>query len=328
MVLQGKWDICRKAEVMEGMAIKILAVGDAGCIEKLWQDLEGLDTVFDMPIVILEDSGNYYGFLNEKCTVMQLEDILSLDLREYEMIFLCSQFCKQLEKILVGLGAVEEKIYKDGIISIFSRKEKNMQEQEKRIYNRDQCSYVSPYVSVGAFTYGIPKVYIFEPDERVVIGKFCSIADNVCIFGGGEHRADWATTYPFNRIFPEFFGIKGHPATKGSVIIGNDVWLASGCKILSGVTIGDGAIVAANALVTKDVPAYSIVGGNPAKVIRYRFSDGIIKKFMEIKWWNWNYIDLHQAVPLLQSNRIQELFKYYDEQVKNKNIEEKECERK
>ena len=61
MVLQGKWDICRKAEVMEGMAIKILAVGDAGCIEKLWQELEGLDTVFDMPIVILEDSGNYYG---------------------------------------------------------------------------------------------------------------------------------------------------------------------------------------------------------------------------------------------------------------------------
>ena len=84
---------------------------------------------------------------------------------------------------------------------------------------------------------------------------------------------------------------------------------------MSGVTIGDGAVVAANALVTKDVPAYAIVGGNPAELIRYRFSEKIRQRLLEIKWWDWEDKDIYYAVPLLQSSNFEELFKYYEENV-------------
>ena len=130
---------------------------------------------------------------------------------------------------------------------------------------------------------------------------------------GGEHRVDWVTTYPFSAIWPAVAGhIPGHPKTKGNVIIGNDVWIGMNVFILSGVTIGDGAVVGAGALVSKDVPPYAIVGGNPAKIIRYRFDPQTIKKLLSIAWWNWSDDEIIKAMPFLLSNDISSFVKLYE----------------
>lgn len=162
---------------------------------------------------------------------------------------------------------------------------------------------------VGKYTYGTNNIKIKQWWEgaKLHIGSFCSIADNITIFLGGNHRADWITTYPFGhinqKVFNSFNGI-GHPKTNGDVIIGNDVWIANGVTIMSGVKIGDGAIIAANSHVVKDVDPYSIVGGNPAKIIKYRFTKEQIKNLLEIKWWNWSDDKINQNVTLLCNTNI------------------------
>jgi len=166
-------------------------------------------------------------------------------------------------------------------------------------------------VHIGEFTYGNPEIKSWDEKSILKIGKYCSIADKVTIFLGGEHRSDWVTTYPFSTFLAEYTYIEGQPKSKGNVIIGNDVWIGSGVTILSGVTIGDGAIIGCNSLVSKDIPPYTIVGGNPAKVIRYRFEENIIKELLEIKWWNWELQDIEKAVPLLANNDIEAFISYY-----------------
>jgi len=151
-------------------------------------------------------------------------------------------------------------------------------------------------LSVGRFTYGIENITVVGAATKTAnynaalkIGSFCAFAESVTIFLGGHHRTDWATTFPFGRVFPDEFGdfiIKGHPATRGDVIIDDDVWIARGVTIMSGVTIGCGAAIAANAHVVKNVTPYEIVGGNPAKFIKNRFSDEIRDLLLELKWWD------------------------------------------
>lgn len=165
-------------------------------------------------------------------------------------------------------------------------------------------------MEIGAFTYGNPEIKFFEKDTSLRIGKFCSIADHVTLFLGGEHRSDWVTTYPFNKLAPEFSHITGHPRTKGDIVIGNDVWIGYGANVLSGVQIGDGAIIGARALVSKDVPPYAIVGGNPAKLLKYRFSPEIISQFLTIKWWDWDTDKLSQAIPLLLQDDLEAFFRF------------------
>ena len=160
-------------------------------------------------------------------------------------------------------------------------------------------------LEIGDWTYGNPILRTRKNAGNLKIGKFCSIAANVTIFLGGEHRTDWITTYPFSEVFPKFGHIEGHPHTKGDVIIGNDVWLASNVIILSGVTIGDGAVIGAGSVVTKNVDPYLIVAGNPAKPIRYRFSPEHINALLEIAWWNWTQADIEDAMPLLLSGNVE-----------------------
>ncbi|GBG57643.1 acetyltransferase [Sporomusaceae bacterium FL31] len=157
---------------------------------------------------------------------------------------------------------------------------------------------------IGEWTYGSPKIISWGENATVRIGKFCSIAEGVTILLGGEHRSDWVTTYPFNALFSEASHITGHPKTKGNVLIGNDVWIATDALILSGVTIHDGAIIGARSVVSKDVAPYSIVAGNPARHIKYRFDDQMIAQLLEIKWWNWPIEKVKEAFPLLLSNNL------------------------
>lgn len=161
----------------------------------------------------------------------------------------------------------------------------------------------------GDHTYGRPNIRTWGEGKKLYIGRYCSIASGVEIFLGGNHRTDWITTYPFSALsstWQQAAGIKGHPQSNGDVRIGNDVWLAYGCTIMSGVTIGDGAVVAAGSLVAKDVPAFALVGGNPAKIIRYRFDDMTISRLLEIGWWNWSEDRVRDVIPYLCSNNIQQ----------------------
>lgn len=177
----------------------------------------------------------------------------------------------------------------------------------------------NPYLSrfdIGDKSYGNPKILFSNSGSTLRIGKFVSIADNVVIMLGGEHRTDWVTTYPLNEYFQKWIAVKGHPATKGDVIIGNDVWIGREALILSGVRIGDGAVVGARSVVAKDVKPYSIVSGNPARHIRFRFDPDKISKLMEIEWWNWQDQVIQGAAPYLLSNDVNALIDYNNARAK------------
>lgn len=125
--------------------------------------------------------------------------------------------------------------------------------------------------------------------NKLIIGKFCAIAAETRFIMTGDHKLDGFSTYPFPLFkcgWEEAYNMLELPV-KGDIVIGNDVWLGYDCLIKNGVTIGNGAIVATRAVVVKDVPAYSIVGGNPAKVVKMRFDDATIAKLQKIAWWDW-----------------------------------------
>ena len=161
--------------------------------------------------------------------------------------------------------------------------------------------------SYGKYSYGMPDILSWGEGAKLNIGNFCSIGICGKVYLGGGHRTDWVTTFPFGHINKEIFnnfdGV-GHPKTNGDVDIGNDVWIGEHVTIMSGVTIGDGAVIATNSQVVKNVAPYSIVGGNPAKLIKYRFTEEQIQKLLEIKWWNWNDEKINSYLPLLCSSNI------------------------
>lgn len=169
-----------------------------------------------------------------------------------------------------------------------------------------------PQCTIGDYTYGIPQIIHWGEGAKLEIGKFCSIAGGVLIFLGGNHRGDWITTYPFSALtseWPEAKKIIGHPATKGDVRIGSDVWIGNNATILSGVTIGHGAIIGTHAVVTKDVPSYAIVVGNPAKIVKYRFDESIIEDLLTIKWWDWDIDRIKENISYMCNDNISEFLR-------------------
>jgi virginiamycin A acetyltransferase len=161
--------------------------------------------------------------------------------------------------------------------------------------------------SIGAYSYGRPKVRFPESGRRLTIGRYCSIADKVEILLGGDHRLDWVSTYPFaamRSLFPDAQAPEDYHASRGDVVIGHDVWLGSGCMILSGVTVGHGAVVAARAVVTRDVPAYAVVAGNPARIVRHRFDAATVEALVATAWWDLPHPAVTRLVPLLQSGDV------------------------
>ena len=145
--------------------------------------------------------------------------------------------------------------------------------------------------------------------DKLKIGKFCSIACGAkFLFTSANHTMKSLSTYPFPIFFEEWEldgkDIRDAWDNKGDIVIGNDVWIGYEAVVLSGVTIGDGAIIGTRALVTKDVPPYTIVGGVPAKPIRKRFDEETIQKLEEIRWWNWEEDRIKRNIQAIQSGDI------------------------
>lgn len=181
----------------------------------------------------------------------------------------------------------------------------------------------NPNIDVGDYTYydDFEDVANFEKNvkyhfdfvgDKLIIGKFCMIASGVTfIMNGANHLTDAVTTYPFAIFSNGWEGAmegKSYP-TKGNIIIGNDVWIGYNATIMAGVKVGDGAIIGTNATVTKDVEPYSIVGGNPAKEIRKRFTTEQIETLLNLKWWDWNIEKITSNLHNLTSNNIDALKK-------------------
>jgi acetyltransferase-like isoleucine patch superfamily enzyme len=144
---------------------------------------------------------------------------------------------------------------------------------------------------VGRHTYGHDErtFQTFTAAARIEVGAFCSIAPEVRILAGSEHIATRATTFPLSAVlFEPDAGNAGDVIDKGTTVIGHDVWIGLGATILSGVLVGDGAVIGAGAVVSKSVPAYAIVVGNPAEVVRYRFGPEVRSRLLALGWWDWS----------------------------------------
>jgi len=168
----------------------------------------------------------------------------------------------------------------------------------------------------GVGSYGTPRVLTWGPDAKLRIGRYCSLAGEITVILQAEHRPDWITTYPFTvkrgKQWPEVRKIKGHPTTKGDIIIGNDVWIGWGVVLLSGITIGDGAVVGAYSVVAKDIPPYCIAVGNPVRNRKkLRFSQDIVEKLLEIRWWDWPEEKIRENIDLICSDKIEEFVRRF-----------------
>lgn len=171
------------------------------------------------------------------------------------------------------------------------------------------------YVS-GKGTYINETLEVFPHEGSILkVGAYCSFAPYIQIILGAEHRIDWTTTFPFTALWDQAKNITGHPLSKGDVVIGNDVWISLGAVILSGVTIGDGAVIGAHSVVTKDVPPYGIVAGNPARLIKKRFDDDVIERLLGIKWWQWSDDKIADALPLMLNKDIEAFLDYAEEKM-------------
>ncbi|MBX4150500.1 CatB-related O-acetyltransferase [Paenibacillus sp. FSL W7-1279] len=148
--------------------------------------------------------------------------------------------------------------------------------------------------------------------DKLIIGNYVCIASGVIILMGGNHNhhPEWITVYPFvDQIETSY-------APKGDTIIESDAWIGMNAMIMPGVTIGEGAIVAAGSVVAKDVPPYTIVGGNPAKEMKKRFTDGEIEKLKEMRWFDWEREKVERAGQILSSSSVNQLYDFYQKEIK------------
>lgn len=181
----------------------------------------------------------------------------------------------------------------------------------------------NPNIEVGDYTYydDFENVENFEKNvkyhfdftgDKLIIGKFCMIASDVkFIMNGANHLSQAITSYPFaifGKAWASAMDGKSYP-NKGNIRVGNDVWIGYNATIMAGVRIGDGAIIAANSTVVKDVEPYTIVGGNPAQVIKKRFDDEKIAQLLELEWWNWDIEKITRNVEALTGNNLKDLTK-------------------
>jgi len=170
-------------------------------------------------------------------------------------------------------------------------------------------TYYDDFENVENFEKNVKYLFDFNGDQ-LIIGKFCMIASDVSfIMNGANHLSESISAYPFSIFggaWSEAMEGKQFP-NKGNTLVGNDVWIGYGATIMPGVEIGDGAIIASKSVVTKDVEPYTIVGGNPAKEIRKRFSEEKIAKLLELRWWEWPIEKITEHVQLLTSRDFEKI---------------------
>lgn len=180
----------------------------------------------------------------------------------------------------------------------------------------------SPNIIVGDYSYydDMENAHNFEQNvlyhfdfigDRLIIGNFCAIGSDVqFIMNGANHRMDGISTFPFNIFGGDWEKVtptKEQLPFKGDTLIGNDVWIGYKATIMPGVKIGNGAIIATHAVVTQDVEPYTIVGGNPAKLLRKRFSDNEIAKLQKLAWWDWDIEKITSALHLIVAGDVDQL---------------------
>ena len=164
----------------------------------------------------------------------------------------------------------------------------------------------APRYKIGKWSYGNLTVRAFEsPVAMFELGAFCSVAGGVQVFLAGEHRYDRVTSFPLFAFWDKHRHLHGHPTSKGDVIIGNDVWIGAETIILSGVRIGDGAVIGTRSVVTRDIPPYAIAAGTPARVIKMRFDKKTVDRLLTIRWWEWDDERIDRAAPLLLNTDIE-----------------------
>jgi virginiamycin A acetyltransferase len=152
-------------------------------------------------------------------------------------------------------------------------------------------------------------IITWSDEYKINVGKYNSIGRDCNFFLHANHRPDWVTTSsqllgPVTNEIADLHMTMGHPACKGDITIENDVWIGANSTIMSGVTIHNGSIVAAGSVVTKDVPPYAIVAGNPGKIVKFRFTEDQIRDLLEISWWNWNEDKIKESAMTLWSQDI------------------------
>ena len=176
--------------------------------------------------------------------------------------------------------------------------------RERNAHNYTDAMNVFPLdcVSVGQYSYGGLKVLAFNNDAKLKIGSFCSVGPEVCFNLSADHYTNHISTYPFKvkMLYSSLF----EGFSKGDIVVDDDVWIGYGATIMSGVHIGQGAIVAAGAVVTKDVPPYAIVGGVPAKVIKYRFGAEMIEKLLKVDYGKLSKEDIEKHIDELYKELI------------------------
>ena len=214
------------------------------------------------------------------------------------------------KRVLVGLGMKSLKNFVKRVWRLQFGIIPSLRRESGRVFRLKNLRKYG-LITIGEHSYGFHDAYFWNNETKLEIGKYCSIAEGVVFILGGEHRADWVTTYPFS-AFSNNWGpasnIPGHPTSKGNIVIGNDVWIGHGALILSGSTVGHGAIIGARSVITKDVEPYAIYAGNPAKLIRYRFDEEVREKLLELAWWNWPHEKVVANMPwLLSAPQIENL---------------------
>ena len=161
-------------------------------------------------------------------------------------------------------------------------------------------------VEYGVGTYGAPKIEFFNHDStRLLVGSYTSIANMATFILGGNHPTDRVTTYPLRvRMGLPGAGADGYPYSKGDIRVGSDVWVGHGALVVSGVSIGHGAVVASRSVVIKDVPAFAVVAGNPARIVRFRHTERQRESLLKIAWWDWPPARVAAASDMLCSGDI------------------------
>ena len=191
----------------------------------------------------------------------------------------------------------------------------------------------NPNIRVGRYSYysGYYHGHRFDdcarylmPDrddvDQLLIGSFCSIGTGACFMMAGNqgHRNDWVSTFPFHYMneVPEFAGAADGYQRAGDTVVGHDVWIGAEAMVMPGITIGHGAMIGSRAVVTKHVPPYTVVAGNPARAIRQRFDDEAVAQLLEMAWWDWPLAVIGRAMPQLCSGDVAALYRFWQDEVR------------